>query len=80
MECINNKTFCAYDENNDTFKMAIKGSNRNIISPLEQNKNVLRMKNIMKVSIEVFCLVNKQYKTNDQIKNSLLDSITSLVF
>ena len=41
MICLNSKTYCAFDENNRKMKMALKGSNKNLVSPLERFKSVL---------------------------------------
>ena len=38
MVCLNSETYCAYNENSDTFKLAVKGSNRKISDALEKYK------------------------------------------
>ena len=41
MICLNSNTYCAFNENNKKMKMALKGSNKNLESPLERFKSVL---------------------------------------
>ena len=41
MICLNSKTYCAFNAENKKMKMALKGSNRNLHSPLERFKSVL---------------------------------------
>ena len=48
MVCLNSKT---YNENNDTLKMALKGSNRNIVEHRDKYKSVLQTKNLTRVLI-----------------------------
>ena len=71
MVCLNSETYCAYNENSDTFKLAVKGSNRNISDALEKYKSVVQTKKHYEGINRGFRLTVNQIKTYQQIKNSI---------
>ena len=63
MVCLNSKTLCAHNENKDTLKLAMKGSNTNISDPLEKYKSVLQTKKPSEGFNRGFRLTDNQIKT-----------------
>ena len=68
--CLNSKKYQPYNGNNDTLKLAKKGSSRNINDLLEKYKSVLQMKKPSEGINRGFRLTDNQNKIFEQIKNS----------
>ena len=67
MICLNSKTYCAFKEHNKKMKTALKGSNKNLESPLERFESVLFNKVPLDGSNKGFPYYRGKMFTNKQI-------------
>lgn len=71
MVCLNSKTYCAFDSEKDSVKLAMKGSNKGIDNPLEIYKTVLASEMSYEGVNRGFRFHEGQMKTYEQRKNAI---------